>query len=36
MLLLMATGDRKGLEGLAAKAGEFFCGMNNIDVVLMQ
>jgi coatomer subunit beta' len=36
MLLLMATGDRKGLEGLAAKAGGFFvCGMNNIDVVLM-
>jgi coatomer subunit beta' len=24
MLLLMATGDRKGLEGLAAKAGGFF------------
>jgi hypothetical protein len=24
MLLLMATGDRKGLEGLAAKAGKCF------------
>jgi coatomer subunit beta' len=35
MLLLMATGDQKGLEGLAAKRVSFFCGMNNIDVVLM-